>query len=281
MTPCLRFPVRGLARRRPLFPRRRHRCASSAGPLLTIACCLLAPVIGLSSSAAARDLGPLPDTPEWQRLVTLWHAMIDHSSNLVYSPARFDELVEDLDRADADLSALAERHLLSDQLAGDLRHLFHARYRYIKDHHYTTQTHLQINEADRARGAADWIAELQLSVLRTACADPDHNQRLISAAESNLCYELTFLHHLDKFEAEADRRRANLKAREEEGETVDWQAFDTDCARRYRLLLEAYRARRIPRASSVRDLLPYIYALTRSRPPPAVTSEPGPPGPHL
>jgi len=206
--------------------------------------------------------------------------MIDHSSNLMYSRERFDDLVKDLDQADADLSALAGRHLLSDQLAGDLRRLFHARYEYIKGHHYTTQYRIEINEADRARGAADWVIELQLSLLRTAYADPDQNQRLISAAQSNLSYELTVLYHLNKFEAEADRRRANLKAREDEGKTVDWQAFDTDCARRYGLLLEAYRARRIPGAPSVRDLLPYICALTRSQPP-RPTAAPDPPRPDL
>ncbi|UCC68464.1 MAG: hypothetical protein JSV79_00575 [Armatimonadota bacterium] len=243
-------------------------------PILIIACCLVGISLSASNSTAARDLGPLMDAPEWPRLVTLWHAMLDHSSDLIYSRARFDELVEDLDQADADISALAQRHLLSDQPARDLRRLFHARYRYISEHHYTTQRRIEITETESARGAAEWVVELQLALLRTTYPDPDRNRKLISAAESNLSYQLTFLYHLDKFEAEADRRRANLKAREDEGKTVDWQAFDTDCARRYRLLLDAYRARRIPSAPAVRELLRYICALTQSRPPPpAATSD--------
>lgn len=241
------------------------RRAATALPLIT--CYLLGIAIACSRPAAARGLGPVSDTPEWQRLVTLWHALIDHSSDLIYSRERLDELVADLDRADADLSALAERHLLSAQFADDLRHIIHARYQYIRDHYYTTQSEIWIDEVERARGAADWIVELQLSVLRTAYLNPEQSGRLISAAESNLSHELTFLHHLDKFEAEVKRRRANFKAREDEGETVDWQTFETDCTRRYGLLLEAYRNHRIPRAPSVQDLLPYLQDLTRSRPP--------------
>jgi hypothetical protein len=256
------------------------RRGSRASPLLVIACCLVGAYLSASNSTAARNLGPLSDAPEWPRLVTLWHAMLDHSSNLIYSRARFDDLVKDLDQADADLSALAQRRLLSDQLARDLRRLFHARYQYIQGHHYTTQRRIEITETQSARGAADWVVELQLALLRTTYPDPDRNRRLISAAESNLSYELTFLYHLDKFEAEADRRRANLKTSEDEGKTVDWQAFDTDCARRYRLLLEAYRARRIPSAPAVRDLLPYACALTQSRPPPPAAT-PDLPGPDI
>ncbi|GAF82489.1 unnamed protein product, partial [marine sediment metagenome] len=84
--------------------------------------------------------------------------------------------------------------------------------------------------------------------------------------ESSLAHHFSFLHHLDKLEAEAGRRRADLKAKEDEGESVDWPAFDTDYYRRRNLLLDANRERRIPRVRSVQDLLPYLLALTESQP---------------
>jgi hypothetical protein len=251
-----------------------HRAAL----LVLIACCLFILPAGASHASSAADLGPLADAPEWQRLVTLWHALLDHSSDLIYNRPRFDELVKDLDRAEADLAALAERNLLSPQVADDLRRLLHDRYAYIRGSTYTTLYHVQMTSVESTRSAASWIVELQLSVLRAAYPDPDTKRDLIAAAESNLTYELTFLYHLDRFEAEGARRRLALKTKEDQGGTVDWPAFEVDYQRRCNLLLDAYRTRRLPRARPVGDILPFIGSLTRSRPlPPAATADlPGP-----
>jgi hypothetical protein len=161
------------------------------------------------------------------------------------------------------------RHLLPQTVADSLRRLLHSRCEYIQTHHYTTRTYISLTGTESARGAANWIIEIELSVLRSSYLHPREKQHLISAAETNTAYELTFLHHLRRFEAEADRRRADLEAKEEEGETVDWQAFDVEYQTRANLLLEAYRNRRVPRTRAVDDLLPYVFALTRSRPSPA------------
>ena len=245
-----------------------------AALLVLIACCLFILLAGASHASSAAGLGPLADAPEWQRLVTLWHALLDHSSDLIYNRPRFDELVKDLDQADADLTALAERNLLPRQDADDLRRLLHARYAYIRGHTYTTLYQVQMTAVESARSAASWVVELQLSVLRTAYPDADTKRDLIAAAEANLAYELNFLYHLDRFEAEGARRRLALKTKEDQGGTVDWPAFDADYQRRCTLLLEAYRTRRLPRARPVGDLLPFVGALTRSRPlPPAAAAD--------
>ena len=248
--------------------------ARRAARLVLIACCLFILPAGPSHASSAGDLGPLADAPEWQRLVTLWHALLDHSSDLIYNRPRFDELVKDLDQADADLAALAEPTLLPRQVADDLRRLLHDRYAYIRGHTYTTLYHVQMTGVESARSAASWVVELQLSVLRTAYPDPNAKRELIAAAESNLAYELNFLYHLDRFEAEGARRRLALKTKEDQGGTVDWPAFDADYQRRCTLLLEAYRTRRLPRARPVGDILPLVGNLTRSRPlPPAATAD--------
>jgi len=205
-------------------------------------------------------------TTEWQRLVNLWHALIDHSSDLVYSRPIFEGLVKDMDRADADLDALADRDLLPRSAADGLRELLHARYRYIQSHHYTTYSHLEVDIAESARGAAKWIVEFQLAVLRRALQHPEESHEVVAAVESSLAHHFSFLHHLDKFEAEGRRRRADLKAKEDEGESVDWPAFETDYYRRRNLLLDANRERRIPRVRSIQHLLPYLLALTESPP---------------
>jgi hypothetical protein len=266
-------------RQPPAYGVRHQRVSPRRAALLFLAaCCLFILLAGASHSSSVRDLGPLADAPEWQRLVTLWHALLDHSSDVIYSRPRFDELVKDLDHSDSDLTALADRDLLPRQAADGLRRLVHARYAYIADHTYTTRYQVQMTGLQSARSAASWVLELQLSVLRSAYPDPDANRDLIAAAESNLTYELTFLHHLDAFEAEGARRRLALKTKEDQGQTVDWPAFDADYHRRCNLLLEAYRARRLPRARAVGDLLPFLRSLTRSRPlPPAATADlPGP-----
>ncbi len=271
MIPRRQSPAAYGVRHQRVSPRR-------AALLFLTPCCLLILLAGASHPSPASDLGTLADAPEWQRLVTLWHALLDHSSDVIYSRPRFEELVQDLDKSDSDLAALADRALLARQAADGIRRLVHARYAYIADHTYTTRYQVQMTGVESARSAASWIVELQLSVLRSAYSDPDTNRDLIAAAESNLTYELTFLHHLDAFEAEGARRRLDLKTKEDQGQTVDWPAFDADYQRRCNLLLEAYRTRRLPRARPVGDLLPLVRSLTQSRPlPPAATADlPGP-----
>ncbi len=232
--------------------------------LVVLSLCLSA--AGTQPARGARDLGPVLQTAEWQRLVNLWHALIDHSSDLVYSRPIFEGLVKDMDRADADLDALADRDLLPRSAADGLRDLLHARYRYIQRHHYTTYSHLEVDIAESARGAAKWIVEFQLAVLRRALQHPEESHEVVAAVESSLAHHVSFLHHLDKFEAEAGRRRADLKAKEDEGESVDWPAFDIDYYRRRNLLLDANREGRMPRVRSIQDLLPYLLALTESPP---------------
>jgi hypothetical protein len=73
---------------------------------------------------------------------------------------------------------------------------------------------------------------------------------------------LTFLHHLDRFEAEVDRRGRALKEREDAGEAVNWDAFTLECHRRRTALLEAYRQKKLRRPREVERLMPYVMALT-------------------
>lgn len=204
----------------------------------------------------------MAETLEWQRLVTLWHALLDHSSDAVYSPPLFRGLVEDLDRADEDLKGLADRDLLPVQSAADLRWVLHGRYQYIKDYHYAKHSRVSLSASEASRAAAWWIIELQLSLLRDGPADSD----LAEAARSNIAYQLTFLHHLEQFEAEVARRRKRLTNDEKGGKSVDWDAFDADCQRRRNLLLDAYRQRKLPSVRSKEALLPYMLALTSAPP---------------
>jgi hypothetical protein len=235
--------------------------------------CLLAALSPVPGNALAdRGVPTVPECPERHRLVDLWHAMLDHSSDFIYNHTLFLELGKDLTQADSDIGALVERGAFSKPIADDLRGLFHSRYDYIEEYHYTDQARFLLTAAQSARITAQWLVELQLDVIRRARAMPEPDERLAAAAESNLAYELTFLQHLDKFEGQADQRRDKLKAGEESGEEVDWQAFENDCQRRRNLLLEAYRQRRLPRVRSVERLMPYLVALTTSQPSPASTS---------
>ena len=253
------------------------RSPRRAARLLGLAACCIAVLLAvLPRRSAAADLGAAMQAPEWQRLVNLWHAMLDHSSDLIYSPDLFQELVKDIDRADGDVASLGKSGLMPASVTADLRSLFHARYEHLKERHYTNQARVTLTAAEASRSAAHWVVENQLSVLRRAAED-DGEPRLVEAARSNITYQLTFLHHLNEFEAEADRRRRNLKAKEEAGETVGWEGFDSDCERRRNLLLEAYRQRRLPRVRSVEALAPYVFALTtcQASPPARSAKAPG------
>jgi len=239
-----------------------------ATPTLS-ACLLLLLLLALGVSARA-DVGQAAETAEWQRLLTLWHAVLDHSCNAVYSPTLFQKLAADLDKAEEDLRVLADQGLLSAGVAVDLRSLFHGRYEYLKDYHYAKHSRVRLSASAASRCAAWWIIELQLALLRDGSADRD----LVEAAKSNIGYQLTFLHYLEKFESEVARRRKQFMDGEKEGKSVDWNAFEADCQRRRNSLLDAYRQRKLPRARSKDALLPYIFALTTTRPAVSVGAAP-------
>lgn len=235
--------------------------ASTPRRVAAALCCVTALALSAASPPADASVGEIEQAVEWQRLVDLWHALIDHSSNLVYSPSRLRELVKDLNAVDGELSSLSESGLLRAEISDGLRWVFHTRYQYLHERHYANQAHIAITEAEAARNAAHWVIELQLSLLRRVGAG-ESREKLVEAATANIAYELTFLHHSDKFEAEVDRRGSELRKQEEAGETVDWDRFRFDCQRRRNALLKAYRNRKLPRVRAVEALLPCVIALT-------------------
>lgn len=250
--------------------RRCHRVASRErgrrAVWLHFTCGLLAIGLALVGSVSADDArASFVDTQEGRRLVVLWHALLDHSCDAVYSPGLFRELAADLETADADFAALAQRGALSRSRGEQLRALFHARYRYIQGCHYSNRSTIRVSGAEASRTTAQWVIELQLSVLRrvpTSKAD----RELAEAAIKNLAYELTFLHHLDAFEAESDRRRVALMDKEAAGGKVDLEAFEKEYQYRRSLLLQAYTQKKLSRVKAVEEMLPYVVALTRARP---------------
>jgi hypothetical protein len=240
------------------------RCAFALPPAAA-ACCALALALAAAPCSAGEELEQLAQTPEWSRLARLWHAMLDHSSGQLYNPEMFGRLGSDLDRADADLDALVERRRLGAEAAGELRDILHRRHHYLGTFHYTTQSRISVSRGESADRTAQWIVEFELAVLcRRVRSQADSD--LLSAAKSNIAYQLTFLRHLDEFEAESDRRRRKLRAREEAGEEVDFDAFEVEYQKRLHLLLQAYRDHRLPRVSSVDRAVPYVFALTAARP---------------
>lgn len=253
-------------------PVRKHRdCAARRGrgaaagwshfTWLLVAVCIV--LVG-GARADDRDV-TFVETQEGRRLVVLWHAMLDHSGDAVYSPELFRELGASFEVADADFAALAERGVLSQPRSEQLRALFHTRYRYIQECHYSNRSTIRVTGVAASRTTAQWVVELQLSILRrqpTSKAD----EYLAEAAMGNLAYELTFLHHLDAFEEESDRRRMALMDKQTAGEDVDLEGFEKEYQYRRSRLLEAYRNKRLPKVASVNELVPYIVALTRARP---------------
>lgn len=235
--------------------------------LALVALLLLSQACWLLPAARAGSKAPsLEKTPEWGRLVTLWHAMLDHSSDLVYSPARFQELAKQMDAVDADVAELVKAGLLSVPVAAGLARLFHDRYQYILTRHYTSQSEIKLSGLEAAAAASHWIVELQLGVLRRGSVGPDGRPAPSDAIESTIAYELSFLEEYNRFEAEVEKRREVLAQQQAAGKEVDTKAFDDDCERRRLLLLEAYQGHRIRVSRSVRSLLPQVMALTRSRP---------------
>ncbi|MBN1460083.1 MAG: hypothetical protein JXA57_11125 [Armatimonadetes bacterium] len=220
----------------------------------------------MGSSLAART-GDFIDTTEGQRLVWLWHTMIDHSSNVVYSPEHFAKLADDIEQAGQDLHALAQRGVIDAGIAAHLSDLFEMRYEYIRTWHYTMRSVIELSGIESTGNAARYLIELQLCVLRRpliAKAD----RELATAARDNLTRQLLFLAHLDRFEEEADRRRAALKGREEAGEKVDWEQFEGEYVWRRSALVKAYEDRKLPAIRWVMDMMPYVLALTEAEPSP-------------
>ena len=240
--------------------------ARRIGPAVLTVAFLLALAAAAGPALAARQPQPPVATQEWQRLVHLWQAMLDHSSDVVSSVALCRELAKDVDTADADLTALAQRGALSKSVAESLRTLVHMRYRYLTECHYTRRAVIRVSAAEASVTAAQWVVEMQLAILRRPPVS-EAEEGLAAAAESNLTSQLTFLYHAFAFEEEADRRRLKLREREKAGEKVDWEAFDTECQKRRNRLLEAHGRRDLSRVRAVGEVIPYVVSLTRQEPP--------------
>ncbi len=232
---------------------------------LVPASCLLIGSTATQARAAEKSCDRFLETEQAPRLVRLWHDMLDHSSDLIYSPTVFQALAGDLEAAEADLSALREDGVLSVSCADCLRRLFHARYRHIREWHYTTRSAIRLSGPEAYRNTAHWVVEMQLSLL---CRPPtcEAERELAKAAVANVAYQLTFLHHLDQFEAESDRRRMALRDKADAGGDVDLEAFEEEYLGKRSLLLAAYRQKSLPRVRSVEEVMPYVLALTRAKP---------------
>jgi hypothetical protein len=193
--------------------------------------------------------------------------MIDHSSNVVFSPEHFAKLADDVEQADQDLTALGQRGFLDPATAAHLADLFGLRYEYIRAWHYTTRSTIELSGVESTGNTSRYIIELQLCVLRRpliAKAD----RELTAAARENLERQLLFAAHLQQFEEEADRRRRALKGREDAGEKVDWKEFEGEYVWRRSTLVKAYENRRLPAIRWVKEMMPYVLALTEAEPSP-------------
>jgi len=235
-----------------------------SGPVLLASLLLWLASTSSASGLAARK-PTLERTPEWGRLVILWHTMLDHSAEVIYSAARLRELAGQMDQMDADAAGLVKLGLLAVPVAANLSRLFHDRYEYIATRHYTTESQVKLTGLEAAAATAHWIVELQFAVLRRGLR-ADGAPVDAAAIESTISYELSFLREYDRFEAEGESRRQALLEQQAAGKEVDLKAFEDECERRRLRLLEAYHNRSIRPSRSVKALLPYLVALTRCRP---------------
>jgi hypothetical protein len=236
--------------------------------LVVLVSCLMAlsPVL-CAELRADRSRETFIESEEGGRLASFWQTMTDHSSGAVYAPDQFQTMAGGLDEVDKDLKALRQRGAIPAGAAEQLRAVFHARYGYIRESQYSARSAIHASGAEAARSAARWVIEFQLDVLRkpSTCKA---EETLHQMALSNVGYQLTFLSHLDAFEAEADRRRMALRERQDHGETVDMAAFEAECEMKRIALLDAYRDKKLPKAKSVEQVLPYVLALARAKPAP-------------
>ncbi len=202
-------------------------------------------------------------------MARLWQDLIDLADHPYTRPGLFDSLGERVDEAEGDLKALAERTearraLLPAELADEIGAVLRERFQYLRARTEPVHGVIRLNELEAAVEAAQWVLEMQLSVLRRAgpwSAHPD--EKLAEAARGNIEYQLAFLHHYRTFQAGMARRRAELAKREKDGGEVDWEAFNVECEQKRRALLTAYQNRQLPRVRVVRDALPYVAALTQ------------------
>jgi len=220
--------------------------------------------IGIASIplAAADHPNELLKGEDGQRLVALWQTILDHSSGRIYNRQLLATLADDVERVDDLLGQLVEQRTLTQPVADSLRRLLHLRYQYVRESFYEAPQAVRLSAAEASRNAAQWVIEHQLAVLRSPPISKA-DEELSEKAQSNIVYQLTFLHHLDAFEAEVDRRGIRLKERERSGKDVDWDSFHRDCNRRRDLLIDAYRNRHLPSVREVETIMPYIVALTR------------------
>lgn len=218
----------------------------------------------LTSAAAGRpSLSPqLPSAPEWLRLASLWQTMLDHSSNAIYSPTRFRELAKDVDAIDVDLTSLVKRGLVSKPISEELAHLFHVRYSYLLEHHYTEESNITVTDLEAAVLTSRWVVELQLTTARRAAQTPGADPGTIPGAEDVMVRELSFLREYEEFQDQAEKRRQALADRQAAGENVDFRPFERERITRGMHLLDAYRSRKIPTSRAVREVMPYLISLT-------------------
>lgn len=241
--------------------RMRHRMVLR----LFVAASLLAALVVLCprpGAARGGSRGELGDAPEWRRLAELWQTMIDHSSDAIYNPTAFRDLARTLDTLDVDIPALVKHGLLPAGAGPGLTHLFHTRYQYISERHYTTESQITLTAIESAAATSHWVLELQLAALRRAGAGPEVERKTLEQLRAPILYELSFLEEYERFQDEAEKRRKALADRQAAGENVDFKPFESERHRRTILLVDAYQTRRIPISKSARALMPYIESLT-------------------
>ncbi len=238
---------------------------------LSIAAIVSITLLGSSAACCAAGTSQsLADSPEWNQLAHLWQTLLDHSSNQVYNPTLFQSLATDLNATEQQFSVLSDRGALPKPLAEYLRGLFDIRYQYLAQVQYTTRSGVSSSPLEASYNAARWVIELQLSLLRKPSVTKA-DKELVKAAESNIAYQLAYLYHYDRLADEVDRRRAELKKKEDAGEKVDYKAFDSDAERRQNRLFEAYKSHKLSRVSIVDQAMPYILDLTRCEVSPSQT----------
>ena len=243
---------------------------------------LLSP-LRASRTSEPRQLDALQDTVEWDHLVRLWQRLLDYSQQHLARSDQIRALPNDLEIAEADLESLTRSQpgrpaLLSKEIADELAAVYRGRCQYLQDHLLQSPgSAIRLSALEAAADAAQWVVEMQLSVLRKARQGPlvpeqPPDPKLAEAARANLEYEFTFLHHHRDFQAGLLRRRAELVKREQDGKAVDWPAFEVECERKRSALLRAYRQRRLPTVRVVRATMPYLAALTQADASPAAAT---------
>ena len=219
----------------------------------------------LPSSGIAKEKISIQNTVEWNHLVSLWHVMLDHSSNVIYSPERFKEVAPLLERADTDITALITKGVVTKDTGESLRWIFHTRHDYIKDQIYGVTATRQQDNLQAAASASQWTVEMQLDVLRQLYRSDTPDKKLLEAVRSNLTLELTFQRRLTIVQGTvAQTETASSEDTKQSDAAQVKQAQDAHKQRQS--LMQAYEKRKLPRDRAVQDLLPYIFELTKAQP---------------